>query len=77
MFGASKAYAVDQVGCSGCPRPSYLIEDVYKGQSIVALQRHRGVHTLLRGQQFGEGIWELHGLYINGLELGEEGVLEC
>ena len=77
MFGASKACAVDQAGCSGCPRPAYLIEDVHESQSIVALQRHRGIHTLLRGQHFGEGIWEIPRSDVDGRELREEGVLEC
>ena len=77
MFGASKACAMDQVGYSGYPQPAYLIEDVHEGQSFVALQRHRGVHTLLRCQHFGEGVWEFRGSYVNRRELGEEGILEC
>ena len=76
MFGASNACAVDQEGCSGCPRPSYLIEDVHEGQSIVALQRHRGVYTFLRCQHLGEGVWEFPRSYVDGRELGEEGVPE-
>ena len=66
------------MGCSDCPsRPAYLIEDVNEGHSIVALQRHRGVHTLWRCQHRGQGVWELSGSYINGHKLREEGVLEC
>ena len=59
------------------PLSTYLIEDVHEGQSIVTLQRHRGVHALLRSQHLGEGVWEFPGSYVNGRELREEGVLEC
>ena len=77
MFGASNAYEWNQAGCSDYPsRPVYLVEDVDEGYSTVTLQRHRGVHTLLRSQHLGEGVWELPGSYIDGHELCEEGILE-
>jgi len=61
---------------SGYHRPTYLIEDVDKSQSVIALQRHHGVHALLRRQRLGEDVCELRGSYVNGRELGEEGVPE-
>ena len=77
IFGASNACAWDQMRCSDCSnRPAYLVEDADEGHSIVALQRHRGVYTLLRSQHFGEGVWEFPRSYVDGRELGEEGVLE-
>ena len=60
IFGTSNACGWSQTGCSDFPsRPVYLIEDVDEGQSIVALQRHRGVYTLLRCQHRSEGVREL------------------
>jgi hypothetical protein len=53
---------------------AYLIEDVDKGQSILALQRHRDVHTLLGFQRLDKGVWKLSGSYVNGRELREEGI---
>jgi len=76
MSGASKACVCDQTEFSGHHRPAYLIEDLNKSRSVVALQRHRGVHTLLRCQHLDDGVWELRGSYVNGCELGEESVPE-
>ena len=58
-------------------RPAHLIEDVNEGLSIVALQRHCSIDTLLRCQHLSEGVWELSGSYVNRHELREEGILEC
>jgi len=72
MSGDSKAYAGGQTrGCSH-PTSTHLIEDVDEGQSIIALQRYRGAHILLRRQYLGEGFCELAGSYVNGPELREE-----
>ena len=65
------------MGYSDHHPPTYLIEDVDKGQRIIALQGHRGVHTLRRCQHRGKGVREFPGSYINGHELREECVLEC
>ena len=78
MFGASNAYEWNQAGCSVYPsRPVYLVEDVDEGYSTVTLQRHRGIHTLLRCQHRGQCARKLPGSYIDGHELCEEGILEC
>ena len=76
MFGTSKACVVDQTGCSGYHRSAHLVEDIDKGQSVVALQRYCGVRALLRCQHLGEGVWELRGSYVNGRELSQERVSE-
>ena len=77
IFGASKAYVGDQPECPDYPRAAHLIEDVDEGQSIVALQRHRGIDTLLGCQHLGEGVWEFPGSYVNGRELREEDIPGC
>ena len=56
---------------------AYLIEDVDKGRSIFALQRHRDVHTLLRFQRLDKGVWELSGFYVNRHDLRDEGIAGC
>ena len=76
MFGASKTCTRGSIGCSDYPRLPHLIKDIDEGQSIVALQRHRCVHTLLRCQHLGESAWERSGSYVDGRELHEERILE-
>lgn len=46
----------DQTVCSDHPRPAHLIEDVDKGQSVIALQRHCYIRTLLRCKYLGESV---------------------
>lgn len=72
MSGDSKACAGDQTRSCSRPTSTHPIEDADEGQSIVAPQRYRGVHILLRGQYLGEGFCELAGSYVNGPELREE-----
>lgn len=55
---------------------THLIENVDEGQSVIALQRHRSVDTLLGPQHLGEGIWELPGSCIDGRELRKERIIE-
>jgi len=76
IFGASKACLGGQTRRSDYRRSAHLIEDVDEGLSIVTLQRHRGLDTLLRCQHLSEGVWELSGFDVNGHELCEEGILE-
>ena len=78
MFGASKACTGGggQAGCSDHHWPAHLIEDVDEVQSIVSLQRHRGVRTLLRCQHLSERVWEPPQSGVDGHELGEEGIHE-
>ena len=63
--------------CSDSHRPTHLIEDVDKSQSVFALQRQRRVHIFLRCQHLGQSVWEFSGSYVKCHELGEEGGLEC
>ena len=70
LYGGSDWFSIHRL-------PTHLIKDIDKGYSVVTLQRHRGVHALLRCQHLGEGVWEFPGSYVNGCELGEEGILEC
>ena len=72
MSGYSKACAGGQTRFCSRPTSTHLIEDIDESQSIVALQRYRSVHILLRRQYLGEGFYELAGSYVNGPELGEE-----
>ena len=58
-------------------QPAHLIENIDEGQSIVALERHRGIHAFLRPQHPSERVWELPGSNVDGHELCEERVLEC
>ena len=77
IFGASKAYTRDQQDVPIIIKSAHLIEDADEGYSIVALERHRGIHALLRRQHLGEGVRELVGSYVNRHELCEEGTPEC
>ena len=77
IFGASKAYTRVQWGVLITIKSAYLIEDIDEGQSMVALERHRGIHALLRREHPGKIVWEFPGSDVERHQLREEGILGC
>ena len=63
-------------GRSDYHQAAHLVEDIDEGQSIVALERHRSIHALLRRQHLSESVWELPGSDVNRHELRKESILE-
>ena len=51
-----KSLREGSAGCSGYAQAAHLIEDINEGESVVTLERHGGIHTLLRCQHLGEGV---------------------